>query len=489
MSYDPGWADHGGMADAERTTTPPVSAPGGTQTPVCEAHGEPTRLSCVDCGKPICPKCFVRTEVGLKCEVDAKPVAIPKEALALLRPSRTRLVAMLVGVVVAVAAGVAVVALSSSDDNEVPEALPPTGTWEGAPGLATIRGTASATVLADGSVLVAGGGVGQIPIAAAERFDVASGQWKATGELAVARRGHGAALLVDGRVLVAGGIAQGEPLAAAEVYDPARGTWATVSPLSRPRVGHTLTRLADGRVLAAGGSSIETTGGTGGGQTVRPDATAEIFDPATGRWAPTSEPMGAARFEHTATLLDDGRVLVAGGRGASVDGQSPPLGTTELYDPAIRSFVRSTDLAEPRANHTAVELADGSVLITGGSGGNAGDQSLSTAEVFSPGQARWDQVSPMNISRTGHTATVLADGRVLAAGGESVSRGARRSLDSAEVFDPAARTWRSAGTLPCPRSEQAAVLLGDGSVLVMAGDTAFPGQAPTAQGCTDRYRP
>jgi hypothetical protein len=481
------------MADPQHTTTPPA-----TGLPTCEAHGEPTRLTCVDCGKPICPKCSVRTEVGLKCHADARPAEVPKEALALLRPSRARLYVGLAGLVLA-AAAVAFLALRPAEEEVLPSALPPVGTWTEIPGLATIRGTASVTPLPDGSLLVAGGGVGQIGLRAAELFDPPSGQWRATGELAEARRGHAAVALPDGRVLVAGGINEGILLASTEIYDPARGTWSPAAPMSVARVGHSLTVLADGRVLAAGGTIGEAPapggqaggqpGGQAGGQasaaaqTITPDASAEIYDPAAGAWRP-AEPMAAARYEHTATLLGDGRVLIAGGRGGS-----QPLATTELFDPAIGGFVGSTDLSEPRANHTAVRLADGSVLVAGGSGGPDGDLSLATAELFQPGQAGWTQVAPLTQGRTGHAATLLADGRVLVTAGESTARGSRRSLDTAEVFDPGQREWRSAGKMACPRSEQAAALLADGSVLVVAGDAAFPGQAPVAQGCADRYRP
>jgi hypothetical protein len=142
-----------------------------------------------------------------------------------------------------------------------------------------------------------------------------------------------------------------------------------------------------------------------------------------------------------------------------------------------------------RANHAASLLADGSVLVVGGAGGQGGDVSVASAEVFDPRQGSWTSVGGLAQARTGHTATVLGDGRVLVAGGESAARGARRSLNSAEVYDPRAREWRSAGDMRCPRSEQAAALLRDGTVLVVAGDAAFPGKAPIAQSCTDRYQP
>jgi len=461
-----------------------------TQALKCERHGELTRLTCVDCGKPICPKCAVRTEVGLKCEDDAAPASINEKAMAMMRPSRTPLYLGIGGAVLAVIL-IAVLLTSSGDDGgeQTTTSLPPTGSWRQAPDLATIRGTTTAIVLGDGKLLVAGGGVGAIPIDAAELFDPVSGQWTSTGNLRQGRRGHTGVLLSDGKVMVAGGRdADGEPMTSAEIYDPASATWTALAPMSIGRLGHSMSVLSDGKVLVAGGSSRGPSGASGG-QTIRPDATAEVFDPATGAWR-TTAPMRTARFEHTATAMPDGKVLVAGGQGPAQGGQVEALKTVELYDPAVDGFVSTTDLDEARTNHAAVLLSDrSSVLVMGGNGGDNADISVSTAEVFDSRSGTWTQVSPLNLDRTGHTATLLADGRVLVAGGESAQRGQRRSLRTGEVFDPNSREWRSAGDMACPRSEQSAALLGDGTVLVVAGDGAFPGQNPIAQGCVDRYEP
>jgi hypothetical protein len=149
-------------------------------------------------------------------------------------------------------------------------------------------------------------------------------------------------------------------------------------------------------------------------------------------------------------------------------------------------------MATGRSNHAAVLLGDNAVVVSGGLGGEAGDQSLASSEVFDARAGTWTTSAPLGAARSGHTATALDDGRVLVAGGESVQRGSRRSLTSAEVFDFEAGPtgqWGPAGDMSCPRSEQAAVLLPDGSVLVVAGDAAFPGQAPIAQSCTERYVP
>lgn len=459
-----------------------------TQTAKCERHGETTRLTCVDCDLPICPKCMIRTEVGLKCESCAQPAPVPVAS----RPSRLPLVLAAVGLIVVVVAAVLLLK-PSEPSGEGSATSPPVGTWSQAPGLTTIRGTTTAVVLDDGKVLSVGGGVGAIALAAAEIYDPTTDAWKVVSGPSQARRGHQAVVLDDGRVLVAGGLAEGSPLASAELYDPATDTWAPTAPMATPRLGHSLTLLADGRVLVAGGSALESSEAAGGGQTIRTEATTEIFDPATGTWA-SAGAMASPRFEHSATLLADGRVLIVGGLGpVGEGGDVGPLSSTEIYDPAANAFVTSTDLAQGRANHAATMLSDDAVLVSGGAGGENGDLSLASAEVFDTGAATWTTVGPLASPRTGHTATRLADGRVLVAGGESVQRGSRRSLVSSEVFEPddegAQGSWRSGRDMACPRSEQAAVLLGDGSVLVVAGDAAFPGQAPMAQSCVGRYRP
>lgn len=451
----------------------------------CEAHGESTRLTCVECAQPICPKCMVRTAVGLKCHPCAQPAPVPLAAR--LRAQRGPL-ALVVAGLVAVVAAVVLFLLPSSDRGErEARPLPPVGAWSDVTALAAVRGTASAVVLGDGNVLVAGGGVGAIALPAAEVFNASTGDWASVAPLHEPRRGHRAVVLNDGRVLVAGGIAEGSLLASTEVYDPATATWSRTASMSTPRLAHSLSVLADGRVLAAGGT-VPPDDGDPAGTPIRPVASVEIYDPKTGAWTPAAS-MGSPRFEHTATPLADGRVLMAGGLAPDGDQALRPLAATEIYDPAANAFVRGTDLREGRTNHAAARLADGSVLVVGGAGGVNGDVSLSSAEVFDPRDASWTSVARLRESRTGASATPLVDGRILVAGGESLSRGSRRSLTSAEVFDPSTGAWRSAGSMTCPRSEHDAVRLGDGSVLVVAGDATFPAKAPIAQSCVDRYRP
>jgi hypothetical protein len=461
-----------------------------TQALKCERHGEATRLTCVECGKPICPKCAVRTDVGLKCEADAKGVELSKETLAMLRPSRTPMYLGLAGLGVLLALIIFGLTRSGGDGGETPTAaLPAVGTWTASPDLVSIRGTTTAVVLKDGRALAIGGGVGIEAVPAVEMFDPATGVWQATTPMNQARRGHQAVLLGDGRVMVAGGIHQGELLSSVEIFDPGTSRWTTMAPMSVPRLGSTLTLLTNGSVLATGGTSADTASGAGGGQTIRPDATAEVYNVGANRWTKTSGTMSTPRFEHTATALDDGKVLIAGGQGPPISGQAEALATTEIYDPAVDSFRKSNDMSDARFNHAAVKLPDRTIMVVGGAGGQNGDTSLTTAEVFNPGDGSWTAAGTLTGSRSGHVASVFPDGRVLVAGGELITRGNRRALDSAEIFVIEKREWQSAGKMNCPRSEASAALLGDGSVLVVAGDFAAPGQQPDPKGCADRYRP
>ncbi len=163
-------------------------------------------------------------------------------------------------------------------------------------------------------------------------------------------------------------------------------------------------------------------------------------------------------------VLDDGRVLVIGGRAAS-----GPVATVEALN-ADGAIAVLPSMSSPRVGHTAVVLADGSVLVAGGTTLVATDQGTveaptSSAEIFVPGPDAWVAVSPLNVARTRHTAAVLADGRVLLAGGT----GEQGSLDSTEVFEPLQGTFRAAGLLSAARSDAAAAVAGETQVLVVGG--------------------
>ncbi len=209
-----------------------------------------------------------------------------------------------------------------------------------------------------------------------------SGTWMTTGSLSVARDAHTATLLPNGKVLVAGGLGSSVVLASAELYDPSFGTWTTTGSMNMARVEHTATLLPNGKVLVAGG--VSSTGGVTGCCL----ASAELYDPSTSSWTFTGS-MTGARELHTATLLPNGKVLVAGGFSSS----GAPLASAELYDPSLGTWTTTGSLSVARAGHTATLLPNGQVLVAGGQSSTG--ISTASAELYKHGHGRGsDSLSP-----------------------------------------------------------------------------------------------
>lgn len=305
----------------------------------------------------------------------------------------------------------------------------------------------TATVLADGRVLVVGGFGAGGAVAAAELYDPIARSWSATGDPVEGRYGHTATLLRDGRVLVVGGATGGNvspyaPSASVELYDPRSGSWTATASMSTARSEHTATLLLNGTVLVAGGKA------TFGGATL---ASTEIYDPATGSWT-AAGPMIQARAGHTATWLSDGRVLVAGGSDSGDNFEG--IASAELFDAISGSWIAAENMHEAHYGDTATLLLDGNVLIAGGSSG----------DVYDPASGSWTATGSMIQARSYHTATLLADGTVLVAGGAFGD-----ALASAELYDPATSSWTATAEMLQPRYGPTAALLADGTVLVAGG--------------------
>ena len=259
---------------------------------------------------------------------------------------------------------------------------PATEMWSPVGDMTSGKGRHGLIPLGNGNVLAIGGSG-----PSAELYDLSADTWVSGGDSAIEREFHSAALLGNGKVLVIGGGDSESAVDSVEIYDPVEGSWSPTESMIEPRRGPRATVLADGRVLATGGAQwdghVFLTGYHGSPE--RGAKTAEIYDRSSSSWS-SAGTMASSRDLHTATLLQDGRVLVAGSGNKS----------TEIYDPSTDSWSAAADLLELRKVHTATLLPDGRVLVVGGSGGQPSGLPLSrrrppryAAEVYDPLADTW----------------------------------------------------------------------------------------------------
>ncbi len=324
---------------------------------------------------------------------------------------------------------------------------PKANRWIHASSMMSARAGHAATLLADGDVLVTGGGTGigfdVYALASSEIYHPATNSWTSVAAMHAPRLMHSSMRLHDGRVLVVGGtnLAPGSPLPAvqqvqAELYDPARDRWSLVGAGLPPLSGEAATLMPGGGVLVTGGSTY--TGFT--------TVSAELFDQSTSRWLPTTWPMATPRYRHTATLLPDGKVLLVGGytttQQQTSGGVTYPvnemLTTSEIFDLRGNTAVRVGYSKIPRFEHTATLLRSGTVLVVGSAYASNAD-----SQILDPKNTEQWTSTGLTMDRYLHTATMLPDGRVLIAGGYGVG-----SPTMAWIFSPGSvRNATSAGPL------------------------------------------
>jgi hypothetical protein len=343
--------------------------------------------------------------------------------------------------------------------NVMSSGFTPTGTMHVA------RSGHTATLLKDGRVLILGGGD-----ATAELFDPANGTFSFTGPPVTGRLGASATRLLDGRVLIAGGVGLTagrdgflSVLDSAEVFDPATGTFSASGSMQQGRWNHVATLLNDGHVLITGGRKTH----------ICFTASTEVFDPATGLFS-FGGLMLSEREGHTATLLATGEVLVAGGSNGCVPdaADDPPWDPlfVELFERNSRSFQAGGNMSTTRMRHAAIRLADGKVLMLGGIPAvqNLHEQppDPSYAELYDALLHAFSPVAGLSISQADYTATLLNSGMVLIAGGATSSG---TPITEVLLLEPESGALSSTGSLGYARSGHTATLLRDGRVLVTGG--------------------
>lgn len=369
--------------------------------------------------------------------------------------------------------------------------------WVDAGDLVEPRNATSVVVVGNGEVLIVGsdwmtswltacgtatGGSDSVEIG-----DPEGGDWEKTTSLPSRREGPVLLALPDGRALLTGGMTgeDGGPTAYSSTYvfDPADRSWLQSGLLNTARTGAAAAVLADGRILVAGGLYIDRTG--------QSDLdSSELWDPASGSWSSTG-PLAGTRVDASAATLADGRVLVVGG--VASNGDQAQQAAAEVYDPETGRWSSAGTLATARSGFALVALADGGAIVVGGFGGLAPRAvgRVSTVERFDPVSNTWSPAQDFPGPVAGATGIRLADGRVLVAGGSArepnpIDPDAGTYISGlapdAALFDPATGAWTVTTSMPSARAGASAVLLADGSAL-FAGGSASEGELNAVPGC------
>ena len=329
--------------------------------------------------------------------------------------------------------------------------------------LVTGRIDQTETLLNDGTALIVGGekaGTINTTLLSAELYNPATGSFAATGSLNSSRSFYSQTLLANGKVLIVGGLdyTASPPiyLNSAEIYDPATKTFsASAGSMVFGREGHSATLLPSGKVLIAGG--VDSDGNTTG--------QAVLYDPVADSFTPSAGTMVSVRKEHSATLLQNGKVLIAGGE----DNADATLNSAELYDPATDTFTAAGSMTSPRWGHTATLLTTGKVLIV--AGGDAAGFLLSSAELFDPASGSFTATGSLNVLHDEYSATLLDDGTVLIAGGTGYVGSDFTGFKTSEVYNTVTGSFVTTGSLNVARTGHSATKLANGTVLIAGGGT------------------
>jgi len=275
------------------------------------------------------------------------------------------------------------------------------------------------------------------------------GSWEIIDSMNVPRSYFGTSLISNSKVLVTGSDSD-SLLNSTEIYDLDKNAWESATPMLTGRAAHHLFTLSNGEVIAIGGFQLRS---------------CEVFNPSLSSWRYTDSLETLKYFWDTATLLNDGRILVVGGYYFDRSNlQNIHYKISEMFDPITETWSLTDSLEEGRSGHTATLLKDGRVLVTGGQG-NVSD--LNSSEIFDPITNQWSSVSNLLHARSFHSAVLLSDGRVLVSGG--VTPDSTLGTRYCEIYDPDKDSWTEAGETIMLRESHKTLLLMDGTVLITGG--------------------
>jgi N-acetylneuraminic acid mutarotase len=340
----------------------------------------------------------------------------------------------------------------------------------------------AAELLADGRVLVAGGGIAwdvndhPTYTNTAEIYNPTTNVWSSAGTFTGARQPHFVHRLASGKVLIAGGETgydlvndHGIWTSTAVLYDPASNSWSAAGSMSHPHVFGASVLLGNGKVLVAGGTTDETAAAV-------PTNKFDLYDPATNSWS--SGTMTTARADiscsRTFLLPSNGKVLVIGGRTGynAVAQRGIHTATTEIYSPASNSWATAGSMSGPHDNARGHLLSNGKVFIAGGV--NDSNVVTTLADRYDPATNSWSSAGSMSHPHYGQDQLALADDRLLITGGKTDTTAYSASTTLAEIYNPATNTWSAAGSMMHPHGSTWPVLLANGKVLIAGGmDDAY----------------